>query len=167
MTKSGVPVAHEVFPGNTADVKTFAKIMTVIKHKYRLKQVILIADRGMISEENLLNLEQMEYSYLVGVRMRKLPGVLQKKLLEPLDPEGETADMEQVFQPQRLGGKPKPTIYTKTGTLKNFSDEDLEKLFIKNILKKKISTFDKNKLLEILFLFVSFPLSPNGISAGN
>ena len=119
----------------------------------------------MISEENLLHLEQMEYSYLVGVRMRKLPGVLQKKLL--VDPEDETADMEQVFQPQRLGGKPKPTIYTKTGTLKNFSDEDLEKLFIKNILKKKISTFDKNKLLEILFLFVSFPLSPNGISAGN
>ncbi len=150
MTKSGVPVAHEVFSGNTADTKAFAKIISIIKQKYRLKQVILIADRGMISEENLLHLEQMEYSYLIGVRMRKLQGVLQKKLLEPLDPEDITADMEQVYQPYRLGRKPKQTIYTKTGTLRNFSDENLEKLFIKNILKKKISTFDKSKLLKIL-----------------
>ena len=150
MTKSGVPVAHEVLPGNTADVRSFAKIMSIIKHKYHLKQVILIADRGMISEENLLHLEQMEYSYLVGVRMRKLPEVLQKKLLEPMDPEDETADMEPVFQAQRIGSKPKPTLYTKTGTLRNFSDEEMDNLFIKKILKKKISTFDKTKLLELL-----------------
>ena len=150
MTKDGVPIAHEVLPGNTADVNSMARIMDIIKSKYHLLRVLLIADRGMISEKNLLLLDQMGYSYLLGVRMRKLPPVLQKKLLEPIDPADETAGMEPLYPRQRPDSKLKPVLFTKTGTLNDFSDEELNELLIKNIIKRKITELAKPKILEFL-----------------
>ncbi len=72
MTREGIPVAHEVFPGATADVETFREVIKDLRSRFRVRRVILVADRGMVSREILEEIEGMGLEYLVGVRMRKL-----------------------------------------------------------------------------------------------
>jgi len=42
MTQEGIPVAHDVFPGNTSDVKTFAEALRTLKRRFQIGQVILV-----------------------------------------------------------------------------------------------------------------------------
>lgn len=141
MTAEGVPIAHEVFPGNMADVTAFSRIMTIIKKKYRIEKVILIADRGMVSEENLVHLEQTGLSYIVGVRMRILPQSLKKKLLIPLDEEEERDEMEYM-------DKPADNLYVTEFPVSRFTDKEINDLFIKKIKQGKSATFDEAVIRE-------------------
>lgn len=72
MSRDGFPIAHEVFPGNTAEVDTFRRVLKSVTERFNLSRVILVADRGMVSEKVLKEIEEAHLEYLVGVRMRKL-----------------------------------------------------------------------------------------------
>ena len=52
-TSEGLPIAHEVHPGNTAEAKTLLPMITSLLERYPLKRVVLIADRGLLSVANL------------------------------------------------------------------------------------------------------------------
>lgn len=71
LTRDGFPMGHEVFPGDTAEVETFRVALDKAKRQFNLRRVILVADRGMVSEELLKEIEQAGLEYIVGVRMRK------------------------------------------------------------------------------------------------
>jgi len=77
VSRDGFPIAHEVFPGNTAEVDTFRHVMERVRQQFHLGRVILVADRGMVSEKLLREIEGAELEYIVGVRMRKLKAARQ------------------------------------------------------------------------------------------
>jgi transposase len=139
MTTEGVPIAHEVFPGNTADVNSFSRIVTILKEKYQIDKVILIADRGMVSEDNLVHLEQSNLSYIVGIRMRLLPQTLKRKLLLPLDEEEKRYEMEFM-------DKSADNLYTKEFPVSKFTDDEITDLFLEKIKRGKSATFDEDQL---------------------
>ncbi|MGB8297342.1 MAG: IS1634 family transposase [Polyangia bacterium] len=49
----GCPVAVEVFEGNTGDPTTLASQVTKLKSRFDLKRIVLIGDRGMITEARI------------------------------------------------------------------------------------------------------------------
>lgn len=49
----GCPCAVEVFPGNTGDPKTLAAQIKKIRERFLLERVVLVGDRGMITEARL------------------------------------------------------------------------------------------------------------------
>jgi len=49
----GCPVAIEVFEGNTADPKTLATQIKKIRERFRLKRVVLVGDRGVLTEARI------------------------------------------------------------------------------------------------------------------
>jgi hypothetical protein len=49
----GCPVAVEVFPGNTADPKTLASAVETVRERFGLKRVVLVADRGLLTEARI------------------------------------------------------------------------------------------------------------------
>src|ERR1700680_1540534 len=49
----GCPVAIEVFDGNTADPMTLATQVEKLKRRFRLDHVVLVGDRGMITEARI------------------------------------------------------------------------------------------------------------------
>lgn len=75
MTRLGIPIAHEVFPGNTADIDTFKKIIADMRKRFNLIRVIFVGDRGMVSPKLLNQLDKDHIEYIVGVRMRKVKDV--------------------------------------------------------------------------------------------
>lgn len=72
MTAEGVPIAHQVFPGNTADVDAFITALEELKGRFTVNRVIIAADRGMVSQKTLAALKEHHYQYIVGIRMRRV-----------------------------------------------------------------------------------------------
>jgi len=81
MDQNGTPLGHEVWPGNMSDKPAFVEVIDKIKDKYEIGKVILVADRGMISQDNLNYLEEKKYEYVLGVKMRQLSQIRQQILL--------------------------------------------------------------------------------------
>jgi len=69
----GRPICCEMWPGNTADVKTLIPIVKRMKERFRLREITVVADRGMVSQATLEAFEKSKppVRYIVGVRMRR------------------------------------------------------------------------------------------------
>ena len=67
---NGNPVCSELWPGNTADVKSLVPIVERLKSRFGIGSVCIVADRGMISAETLTEVMKREWDYILGVRMR-------------------------------------------------------------------------------------------------
>jgi len=82
MTRDGMPIGHEVFPGNQVDVVSFSHVVTKLKERFNLGRIIWVCDRGMISKSNLDVLEGLKQEYIIGVKMRQLEGGFKAVLLD-------------------------------------------------------------------------------------
>jgi transposase len=58
-TAQGVPLYHEVFEGNTAEVSTLQGSIKKVMDRFPVQRVIAVADRGLLSLENLQELQAM------------------------------------------------------------------------------------------------------------
>jgi len=56
-TAEGLPLYHEVFDGNTAEVTTLKGVIEKIVARFPIKRVIAVADRGLLSTDNLADLQ--------------------------------------------------------------------------------------------------------------
>ncbi len=52
-SQDGIPVAIEVFQGNTGDPKTVASQVTKVKDRFGITKVVLVGDRGMLTAARL------------------------------------------------------------------------------------------------------------------
>src|SRR2546430_9457833 len=57
---AGRPVAVRVLPGNTGDPAAFTGIVTVLRDKFGLAQMVMVGDRGMITSARIAALNQRE-----------------------------------------------------------------------------------------------------------
>jgi transposase len=87
----GCPVAIEVFDGNTGDPKTLAPQIAKLKQRFGLDRVVLVGDRGMITEARLT--EDVKTAGLDWITALRAPaikdlirsGVLQLSLFDERD----------------------------------------------------------------------------------
>jgi transposase len=67
----GRPICCELWPGNTTDVTTLIPIVDRLWRRFRIRQVCIVADRGMASQDTITDLEQQGWPYILGARMRR------------------------------------------------------------------------------------------------
>jgi len=72
MTREGMPLAHQVFPGNTPDGEAFRQAVTELKQRFPIDRIVVVGDRGMMGEKTLETLADCNLEYILGVRMRSL-----------------------------------------------------------------------------------------------
>jgi hypothetical protein len=70
LDQNGHPVCSELWPGNTADVRSLVPIVERLQSRFGIRSVCIVADRGMISAETIQAVERRQWRYLLGVRMR-------------------------------------------------------------------------------------------------
>jgi hypothetical protein len=68
LVRNGKPVCSELWPGNTADVKSLVPVVEWLKSRFGIGSVSIVADCGMIRAETLAEVERRKWSYIVGVR---------------------------------------------------------------------------------------------------
>jgi hypothetical protein len=72
VTRAGLPLGYEVFPGNRTDVTTVKEIVTAMEARFGVAQRIWVMDRGMVSATNLTWLQQTGRRYVVGTPKSEL-----------------------------------------------------------------------------------------------
>ena len=59
-TADGLPIHHELFEGNAAETKTLVPTIEKILKLYPIQRVVLVADRGLLSLDNLESIRQIK-----------------------------------------------------------------------------------------------------------
>lgn len=79
---NGRPICCEMWPGNTADVKSLLPVVERLRKRFGIKRFCIVADRGMISADTIATLETPECNipYILGARMRRVKEVSQEVL---------------------------------------------------------------------------------------
>ena len=72
LSGEGRPICCEMWPGNTTDVKTLLPIVKRLRSRFGIRQVCIVADRGMISDDTIATLEDElpGLKYILGARLR-------------------------------------------------------------------------------------------------
>jgi hypothetical protein len=88
----GRPVAIRVFPGNTADPSAFIEAVGIVREKFRLQQMVMVGDRGMITSARIDALRQnTDLGWLTALRAPAIKalaatgGPLQPTLFDQFD----------------------------------------------------------------------------------
>ncbi len=68
----GKPICCEMWPGNTADVKSLIPVADRVRNRFGVGDCCLIADRGMISKNTLEELQARRMPFILGARMRQI-----------------------------------------------------------------------------------------------
>ncbi len=58
-TADGLPLMHNVHPGNVGETKTLQGMLQTVLQRFPIQRVILVADRGLLSLDNIRNLTEM------------------------------------------------------------------------------------------------------------
>lgn len=72
--KSGLPLYHEVFEGNMSDSKTVKGILDKVRNTLAIKNILFVADKGMLSPDNIVELQKLAkedgYTYILSQSAR-------------------------------------------------------------------------------------------------
>lgn len=71
LDNAGNPVCSTMWPGNTTDVKSLIPVVKRLQTHFGIQRVCVVADRGMISEATIADIEARGWLYILGVRMRR------------------------------------------------------------------------------------------------
>jgi transposase len=81
VTKVGLPIAYEIFSGNTFEGHTIIPVIKKFIKRTHVKEFTVVADAGMISGDNIRELTRNNINYIVGARL----GNISSKLPETID----------------------------------------------------------------------------------
>ena len=76
VNSEGYPFSWKILEDYTADVTTLTKNSDLWQKQFNFSKIILVFDRGMVSDENLLNLENKQsYLYITALDKPQIAGV--------------------------------------------------------------------------------------------
>ena len=79
----GCPIAIEVFDGDTADPMTLAVQIDKLKQRFRLEHVVLVGDRGMITQARITEeIKSAGLDWITALRAPAIKGLLQSGALQ-------------------------------------------------------------------------------------
>ena len=133
MTKEGLPVGCEIFPGNTSDLKSFLFVLEKLKEEYKIGKLIWVADRGMVSTDNISRLNELKQEYILGIKMRQFNQEKKDKFLslDGMFPVREDLYVKEIVVPNE--GR-----YIICFNPKEAELEQKKREFFRKVLEKKI-----------------------------
>jgi transposase len=170
----GIPIHHEVWKGNTIDPKTLESTVSVLKDRFKIKDVIFIADRAFGRSKSLELLDQNQYittAYRWDQPYRDIlmtTDFTNGQIINDLIIKRVTIDVNKVMKDDSTEDQRKLAEKRKYIAVYNKKREELDLKDLNDkidIVKKKISEFPDHKELEKslgkLKSFVTF--TKNGI----
>lgn len=89
----GYPLAYEIFEGNKFEGHTMMPVIEVFKQKYNLDKLVVVADAGLLSNENIVDLQSKGYDYIIGARIKNDKQSIQQKILALSLESGQCAEI--------------------------------------------------------------------------
>ena len=70
-TGDGIPIAHHVFAGNTADVSTLPGVLEDLAKRFGVGKICVVADRGLISVDNVELVAGQGFDHVLATRLHR------------------------------------------------------------------------------------------------
>lgn len=70
VSAGGYPLAYDIFEGNKFEGHTMLPMINTFTEKYNLSQLVIIADSGLLSKDNITALQSKGYEYILGARIK-------------------------------------------------------------------------------------------------
>jgi len=133
------PVFHLVFAGNKTDIKTVGRAISRLKEEFAISDCLLIFDRGMVSEENIGELDGSGYDFICGLKKNKVVKAMLREVetAELLSEENFVKDLDEgsklyaVGMVRELYGKERKVVICydtkKAASKKRDRDEKLKR----------------------------------------
>ena len=134
-TTAGVPVAIEVFDGNTADPKTLATQIRKLTTRFGLSRVALVGDRGMLTSARITEeLRPAQLDWLSALRADQIKALVEAEALQLslFDEHNLVAITHPDYPGERLIGCRNPALAEertrKRGELLASTETELDKI---------------------------------------
>ena len=135
----GRPLCCELWPGNITDVKTLLPIVDRLRKRFAIRSVCVVADRGMISQHTIEELQSKEgrVHYVLGARLRSVKEIREKVLSHP-------GRYREVHGPKEKSGDPAPL------QVKNVWIDDRRYVVCLNVDQAKKDKADREAIVATL-----------------
>lgn len=80
-TLQGYPLSYEVYEGNKYEGHTLVDILQKFQEKFNIKtKPIVVADRGMLNNDNIAYLENNNYKYIIAAKIKNISNNLKEQI---------------------------------------------------------------------------------------
>jgi len=90
VSTGGYPLAYEIFEGKKFEGHTMLPVIEAFKAKYKLEKMVVIADAGLMSNDNITELQNKNYEYIIGARIKNEPKSIENQILSAGLKNGES-----------------------------------------------------------------------------
>jgi len=97
---TGVPLEVHCFEGNKAETRTLIPVLEAFQQRHGVRDMVVVADAGMLSAGNLNALEDAGFSFIVGSRISRAP----YDLADHFQRHGDYFTDGQILESTRLMG---------------------------------------------------------------
>ncbi|HHD80958.1 MAG TPA: IS1634 family transposase, partial [Campylobacterales bacterium] len=91
----GYPLAFDIFEGNKFEGHTMLPVLDAFKTKYQLDKLVIIADSGLMSLQNITELQEKGYEFILGARIKNEKQKIKDKILSLELKNGESEILEK------------------------------------------------------------------------
>ncbi len=144
----GIPIAYEVFEGNMSETKTLIPLLDLMVERFNIERPIVVADSALLSKTNLLALQENEYQYILGGRIKNETDSLKQLILSRSIDESKPIRLNHPFGKLIVSYSSKRAakdLYNRTKGLKRLE----AKIKAGKLTKESINNRGYNKYLVL------------------
>ncbi len=91
----GYAIGYDIYEGSIYEGHTLIPFIEKISNKFNLNKPIIIADAGLLSNENIKALEANNYQYILGARLKNETEKIKKEILKTQRIDGTTKSINK------------------------------------------------------------------------
>lgn len=95
VSKDGYPLTYQIFEGNKFEGHTMMPIINDFEKEYDIKKAIVVADAGLMSKQNIADLEKNNYQYIIGAKIKGGSEEVKADVLSQKISDGEFVELKK------------------------------------------------------------------------
>jgi len=89
----GYAIGYDIFEGNTYEGHTLIPFLEKMEQKFKLGKLVVIADSGLLSNDNIAALVANGYEYILGARLKNESDRIKTEILQHTFSDGDTTSI--------------------------------------------------------------------------
>jgi transposase len=91
----GYAIGYDIFEGSIYEGHTLIPFLEKITAKFKLEKPIVVADAGLLSNDNIRTLQEKGYQYIIGARLKNEPEKTRQQILQRQLSDGEIMKLKK------------------------------------------------------------------------
>ncbi|GHT56472.1 transposase [Bacteroidia bacterium] len=149
VSAGGYPLSYSIHEGNKYEGHTMLPVVEDFVKKFQLQEFVVVADSGLMNNDNIELLEQKNYKYILGARIKNESKPVTNWLLLLEKQDGSFYEYQKTATSRLIAGysenRAKKDRYNREKGIKRLEKEYKSGL----ITKDKVNKRGYNKFLEI------------------